>query len=313
MSASVYNVIWADDECATLMKDKTVRSFFTKFGIEVLEYVPTSEALRLAIDRNKDRVDAVIVDGNFSKADVVYLESDDISGLIHTASLIELYNVRREIPFFLFTARKVLLEQICKNGEIDYFVDNNRLIQKGDIQGLTKRIIEAVDHINSDEHKVKRKYAVLLDIAKEKLGSHCSDILYNFLLADEKDDKYDHPEVQFNQLRQILETIYDNLKKEKIIPDGISLNNFIKYLSGGLKDIKPTDKRFFFPNATSRLLTDVIYVTQDGSHSEGDLKLKVAEYVSNLQTPFLFRSCLYAVMDAIRWYNDLMNKLIEDK
>ena len=36
-------------------------------------------------------------------------------------------------------------------------------------------------------------------------------------------------------------------------------------------------------------------------------------YVSNLQAPFLFRSCLYAVMDAIRWYNDLMNKLIEDK
>ena len=308
-------MIWADDECATLKKDRTVRSFFTQYGIEVLDYVPTSEALRLAIDRNKDRVDAVIVDGNFSKGDVPYLESDDISGLIHTASLIELYNVRRDIPFFLFTARKVLLEQTCKNGEIDYFVKQDRLIQKGDIEGLTKRIIDAIEHINSDEHRVKRKYAVLLDMAKEKLGSNCSDILYNFLLADEKDDKYDHPEVQFNQLRQILETIYDNLKKDMIIPDDrrISLNNFVKYLSGGLEYNKPTDKRFFFPNATSRLLTDVIYVTQDGSHSEGDLKLKVAEYVSNVETPFLFRSCLYAVMDAMRWYNDLMNKLIEDK
>ena len=311
MSASVYNVIWADDECATLMKDKTVRSFFTQYGIKVLDYVPTSEALRLAIDRNKDRVDAVIVDGNFSKADVVYLESDDISGLIHTASLIELYNVRREIPFFLFTARKVFLEQTCKNREIDYFVKQDRLIQKGDIEGLTKRIIEAVDHINSDEHRVETKYAVLLNMAKEKLGPHCSDILYNFLLADEKDVKYDHPEVQFNQLRQILETIYDNLKKAMIIPDDrrISLNTFIPYLSGRLKDIKPTDKRYCFPNATSWLLTSVIHITQDGSHSEGDLRLKVAEYVSSVQTPFLFRSCLYAVMDAIRWYNDLMNKL----
>ena len=86
MEVNIYNVIWADDECATLKQDELIRKVFNEKRIEVLEYVPTSTALRNALETYKDEVDAVVVDGNFSKEDVDYLESDDISGLIHTVS-----------------------------------------------------------------------------------------------------------------------------------------------------------------------------------------------------------------------------------
>ena len=74
MSVNVYSVIWADDECITLEKDKNIRQLFDVKHIEVLAYVQTSEELKDKIETYKDRVDAIIVDGNFSKSPVEYLE-----------------------------------------------------------------------------------------------------------------------------------------------------------------------------------------------------------------------------------------------
>ena len=45
MEVNIYNVIWADDECATLKQDELIRKVFNEKRIEVLEYVPTSTAL----------------------------------------------------------------------------------------------------------------------------------------------------------------------------------------------------------------------------------------------------------------------------
>lgn len=41
MEVNIYNVIWADDECATLKQDELIRKVFNEKRIEVLEYVPT--------------------------------------------------------------------------------------------------------------------------------------------------------------------------------------------------------------------------------------------------------------------------------
>lgn len=189
MEVNIYNVIWADDECATLKQDELIRKVFNEKRIEVLEYVPTSTALRNALETYKDEVDAVVVDGNFSKEDVDYLESDDISGLIHTVSFLELYNTKRDIPFFLYTARKILLQDICKNRELDYFTTTKRLIQKGDIELLAEKIVSTVDHIHSIEFMVKKKYKALLNMAK-RVNDDCSENLYQFLLNEARDVDY---------------------------------------------------------------------------------------------------------------------------
>ena len=57
---NIYNIIWADDECFTLKKDENIRRMFDDRGIEVLEFVPTSEELRKALDKFKDKVDAFL-------------------------------------------------------------------------------------------------------------------------------------------------------------------------------------------------------------------------------------------------------------
>ena len=79
VTMNMYNIIWADDECDTLCRDSAVIKFFDKYGIEILDSCHTSEELRRSLTIFSDSVDAVVVDGNFSRNYVDYLESDDIS------------------------------------------------------------------------------------------------------------------------------------------------------------------------------------------------------------------------------------------
>lgn len=316
MSANVYNVIWADDECDTLSKDNAIRQLFDDNNIEVLKYVSTSEALKIAIESYKDKIDAVIVDGNFSKTDVEYVDRSDISGLIHTVSFIELFNVKRDIPFFLYTARKVLLEEICKNGELDYFKNTERLIQKGNIEELVNRIKNDVDHIHSIEFTVKKKYQTLISIAEE-LDEQSGENLHQFLLDEARDRNFDKSVDMFGKLRAILEVILDSCKDNQIVPEIVnSLNDFKRYWTldfrthewFGYNNYYPKDG--VMPKAIACSLGDLIDVLQDGSHKKQDLNLHVSEYVTEAKTPFLFRACLYLVMDILRWYHDINEKLI---
>lgn len=322
MKSNVYSIIWADDESATLAADKSIRRMLGDNNIEVLRYVQTSVELRDALTMFLDKVDAVVVDGNFSKYPVDYLESDDISGLMHTISFIELFNSRRDIPFFLYTARKVEIQKICKNQEISYFTEKQRLIQKGDIEKLIKGITEAVDHINSIEYQVKKKHKTLLDEAK-KINEKCADYLWEFLLDEARDQTYDRSIAMFNDLRLILDNVFKACKGDNIIPEELKTMNNIKYFFiygngergfnytiDGVKYVYELRKDVIQQVQISTLGT-LIDIVQDGSHDVKELTLHVSEYVRDTNRPYLFRTCLYLVMDLIRWYNDLNKRLVE--
>ena len=309
MSVNVYSVIWADDECITLEKDKNIRQLLDVKHIEVLAYVQTSEELKDKIETYKDRVDAIIIDGNFSKSHVAYLEPKDISGLIHTVSFIELFNNKRDIPFFLYTARKVMLQELCNNGEIDYFKNNNRLIQKGDIELLANQIVHDVDHIHSVEFMVKKKYKCLLDIA-QKVSPQCESDLHQFLLDEERDNKYDKAIDLFTSLRKVVEQIMDNSRDNDIIPEQITtLNDYKRYWNDKQNGVKP--KQGIMPLTINKTLWNLIDIIQDGSHSTQQLNIHVSEYVQETKRPFVFRACLFQVMDLLRWHNEIMSKLMD--
>lgn len=311
-NVNVYNIIWADDECATLKKDENIRLLLDDMGIEVLDYVPTSEKLRKSLDEFKDKVDAVVIDGNFSRDDVPYLEAEDISGLIHSLSLIEVYNIKRDIPFFLYTGKKQMLQEICSNGELNYFNKNKRIFQKGHLKELILAIIEAVEHIQSVEFRVRKKYCKMLDFAKT-IDNECSDNLYEYLLNEARDIDFDRTEAMFNNLRNILERITYLCREYQITPPEVnSLNNFKYYWAGkhGLNNCskQPTEK---MPSVVISTLWSFINIVQDGSHNKDNLDLFVREYVTDTKSPFLFRTCLYMTLDIMRWFNSIQTRLMK--
>lgn len=319
MSLKVYSIIWADDECDTLAKDKSIRRFLDMKHIEVLSFVRTSKELKHKLEFFSDKVDAVVVDGNFSKEDKDYLEADDISGLVHTVSFIGQFNVKRDIPFFLYTAKKVMLEDFCHNGEIDYFTDSARprFFQKGNIEELFNEIINTVEFIHSVEFMVKKNYRSLLDLAG-KVSASCEENLYQFLLDEARDTKFDKSRDMFTSLRQMLEEVQTGCKDIGLIPKKINtLNHFKFYWTNEKMGCKiafsneeyhamPTSG--IMPKVVCHTLDKLIDVLQDGSHKTNNLNLHVSEYVTNVHSPFLFRGCMYLVMDVIRWFVDTADK-----
>ena len=318
LNVNFYNIIWADDECFTLEKDENIRLMFDDRGIEVLAYVPTSDELRKALDNYKDKVDAVVIDGNFSRDSISPLEPNDISGLVHSLSLIELVNIKRDIPFFLYTGKKQLLQEICSNGELKYFNDNNRIFQKGHLKELVDAIIYDVDHIQSIEFRVKKKYGQILKFA-ETIDDVCSDNLYEFLLNEARDITFQRTELMFNDLRNILEKIVAFCNDLEITPKEVkSLNNFKHYWCDCLDKIRwdgpvQCPKRYkdfeLMPKVITSTLWNYIDILQDGSHSKPGLRLFVREYVTETKSPFLFRTCLYQTLDILRWFNDVEKKI----
>ena len=318
-NVNTYNIIWADDECFTLKKDENIRQLFDDKGIEVLAYVPTSEKLRVALDAYKDKVDAVVIDGNFSRNDVPTLDAKDISGLVHSLSLVEVYNIKRDIPFFLYTGKRQLLQEICTNGELLYFNNNKRIFQKGQINQLVDDIIKSVEHIQSVEFRVRKKYRKILEFAKS-IDNECENKLYVFLLNEARDITFKRAESMFNDLRNILEIIVGFCRNLDIIPNEVkSLNHFKYYWTGQKLDRinweGPTQcpkkyKNFeLMPKVITSTLWSFIDILQDGSHSTEDLKLYVREYVTDTKTPFLFRTCLYQTLDILRWFDDVEHRI----
>ena len=308
---NIYNIIWADDECFTLKEDENIRQLFDDKGIEVLDYVPTSEKLRIALDAYKDKVDAVVIDGNFSRDEVPFVEANDISGLVHSLSLIEIFNIRRDIPFFLYTGKKQMLQELCTNGELRYFNNNKRIFQKGQVRELTTAIIAAVEHIQSVEFRVRKRYSKILDFAK-LIDDNCYDELYEYLLNDARDIEFDRTEAMFNNLRNILERIVDFCKMSDITPQDVQTLNQFKYYWGrrGLNGCPYIPKTNDLMSPTMvKSLESLIDIVQDGSHHKDNLNLFVREYVTETQTPFLFRTCLYLTLDVIRWYNEIAHNL----
>lgn len=316
MAKIAYKVIWADDECDSLCQDKTINRCFDAKGIEVIKYAHTSDELRGALERFYDQVDAVIVDGNFSRSGE--LEDDgehlDITGLVHTLSFIDTFNQKRDIPFFLFTGKKSKIQEMCnKYDMLAYFIETGRIYQKGEIDELTNAIIKDVEHIHSIENFVTQRYDTVLKMAskigrdEKKFVYSARDLLFQFLLDEARDRSFDKAVTMFANLRQIVEQIYEGCKNMEIMPtpeqnnDKDALNYFKRYWDPQSKlKLRPVEG--VMPKALVSMIPTCIPILQDGSHATENLHLDVSEYVAASQTPYMFRMQLYFVLNLIDWF-----------
>lgn len=158
-----------------------------------------------------------------------------------------------------------------------------------------------------------------------EVSPQCYSDLHQFLLDEARDKSYDKVVDIFTSLRKVLKQILDGCIKNDIIPqteqilflkkgeyknDKWSLNNFSMYWGNKtLTNYIPLDG--IMPQTIKTTLWELVQIVQDGSHSLNTLNLHVSEYVQETQRPFVFRACLYQVMDIINWYNDLLSKLYE--
>lgn len=304
---SICNVIWVDDEIENICPEfglGGLKRDLKKYNIEVIGKAHSFLEFKELMAICKDRVDAVITDANFNDVSRAVAKDDDFKGLIKMIRIIESYNERRDIPFYLYSGKGAYFS--FQNGELDYFDDNGRRFNKGDYEKMFKRIREDVEHINSSSFRIRKKYTKELKAASLIEGNE--ECLMDALLYDYSDE-WEKTEDYFNPIRKVGESIFDECKRLKIIPPIYELNAISRFLNYGCNEnFSVISGEEIMPKPLARSLWFFLDITQDGSHKKGELKLGVDKYVRETKNINLFRSVLYIAMDLCLWYEKVRDE-----
>ena len=305
MAASVYNVIWADDEIDSYRRDITVTTILNNQQVKILDYAHTSSELKEKLNEWEDVVDAVITDGNFDKRKTVDIVRST-SGLSDVLSFIHYYNRKRVIPFFLYTGKPELLREKFTDGELEYFEKRNRLFEKGTLKKMLINLKSEVDRVNTPSFRIRNKYTKEFEAAK-----HIDDAdryLMTGLLYLYEDDSWKNVQDYFNPARKIVERMMTKCMELNILPPKTSLNNASRYFSNTPNDNHIRLNEEIMPRTLAESLFYFLKITQDGSHDENDMNLGVDKYVRENKNINLYRTILYIVMDLLVWFDSVCKK-----
>lgn len=295
---NVCNLIWVDDEIDTLLTTQK-KHILEREGFKIIGVARTYKDFINIIDICYDRVDAVITDANFNIESTTINGERDLSGFVKIRECRDTYNLKRDIPFYLYTKRIDVLHDKYEDGELDYFENNNRIFDKAEFSEMIKQIRKDVEHINSPSFRIRNKYSKELEAAKAIDGNE--EALFNALMHDYSEN-WNNAQDFFNPARKIVERIFDACKKESIIPQLPSLNSFSYFLQGKDEKYEIREGCSIMPRTLVHSLKYFLDITQDGSHGTNDLLLGVDSYVRESKNINLFRTILYIAMDICLWY-----------
>ena len=314
----MYNIIWADDD--TGIYDASYESLADTLeskDVKIIATATNAEELEERIKENLNFVDAVIIDANFSVDGDDPEDEHDISGLQYCVhNLLRTYGKKgAKIPFALYTARKLDdLKEWCKAGhELRYFEEHKLLFDKR--RHSTGKVLDAliaeIQLIKTPEFKIRSRYEK--EFAAAELIPDAGDILIKGLLFEYNEDSstIDAQDL-FTPLRKIVEKIMDSLKEEELLPPipSTQANGFYKFLCGEHPIFKLEEKSFM-PAPLVCSLKFFLDITQDGSHSNKELKLAVDKYVAENKNINLYRTVLYIAMDLLLWHKRTIERVFD--
>ena len=168
---------------------------------------------------------------------------------------------------------------------------------------LLDRIKNDVDKINSAEFQIENQFKneLLCCKAFDKQCNGDSYSLIRSLLIKSHINDLQNTEKHFNEFRKLLENMNTVAANFGIVPKGLSLNDFSKFLCRH-KDLKYLLCDDILPKPLYAILFYVIRLAQDGSHDTPDLQYGVHRYVSEIHDALIIRSILFAVIELLCWF-----------
>lgn len=294
----IYRIIWADDEIDALL-DENSKALISKQHVEVIK-CNNAAMLEEKLKNVSHRIDAVIVDANFTAKDFTPSDETNVSGFRRAMRLREGY---KHIPFFLYTQR-VNLSDLVDEDELSYFKENDAIIFKeNNLSPLLDRIKKDVDKINSAEFQIDNQFKNELyyfQIFDKQCDGKSYDLIRG-LLIQSREGSLSGTEKYLNQFRS---EILDNMNKVAahfgIVPQGISLNDFSHFLCSSAEGYKI--KVEVLPKALRMLMQYIVRMVQDGSHKSSNLQYEVNQFVSSNKDTMIIQSLLFAIIELVSWF-----------
>ena len=294
----IYRIIWADDEIDALL-DENSKALISKQHVEVIK-CNNAAMLEEKLKNVNHRIDAVIVDANFTVRDFTPSNETVVSGLRKAMMLIGEY---KHLPFYLYTQR-VNLSDLVDEDELCYFKDNDAIFFKSNgLLPLLDRIKNDVDNYNSAAFQIDNLFKKELNFF-QIFDKQCNAKSYNLireLLIQSREGALTGAEDYFNQFRsKILENMNAVAAHFGIVPEGLSLNDFSRFLCSKAEKYKL--KKEILPKALHMLMEYVVRMVQDGSHKRGNIQYGVHQFVSENKDTLIIQSLLFATIELMSWF-----------
>jgi hypothetical protein len=301
----MYKVLWIDDQ----HKDSEMVQFAIEADNEglFLEGYSSFEEGFEALERRPENFDLILLDGLFFEKKGQVSGTEDESGIGMAIAKINELKSHKVFPWFVLSGK----DKFTK-GENSLLVANKaKCFDKtnpADVVQLFAQMKAAASE--QPDAQLKYKYAHLLEVCSEQfLGTEHFVRLFGLIKHVESPDKLVNTEDMLNPIRKIMERMFTSMADRGIIPEAIISNKgWITGASLFLANKHPDYEHLseIAPPLVSESIHRLLNIIQDASHGDGELRLKVDQYLKNAPSDYFYRSCVYLLFDLLLWFKALM-------
>lgn len=301
----MYNVLWIDDQ----YKDPEMIQFAIEADNEglFLEGYPSFEEGFDALEKNLEQYDVILLDGLFFEKKGQEIGTEDESGIgMAIAKINELKN-KKVFPWFVLSGKDKFTKgenSLLKANKAKCFDKTN----PSDVVRLFEEM--KITASQQPDSQLKHKYKDMLEVCSDIfLGSANYSRLFSLIRHIENVERLSNTEDMLNPIRKIIERIFTRLAEVGIIPEAILankgwINGSSLFLSNKHADYEHITE--IIPPIIGENFYRLLNIIQDASHGEGELKLKVDQYLKSTHSDYLYRSCVYLLFDLLIWFKDFI-------
>ena len=301
MSNKVYNILWVDDEHEKL--DDTKRSALD-FDLKLVPF-KSLDAGMAELERNLVLYDSVLLDAKFFEKEDDVPDTED-TDYVHRAKE-RILQLPKKFDIHILTGQAEAFDSS------DFKKAFKKVFKKGiseDVDALFNSLRGAAE--GQLDFQIRNEYKRVFEIGNEKyLGSKIYEPITNLLKQIKSTNDFEPTKDNLLPLRKIIENSFDKLFELGIIPEEIykaGLNPTVKFLCNNksnsgynvVKDFMHPSMAYFFDN--------LVFITQDSQHDKKGLKLNVDEYISNIKSPYLFKSLVFQLLDYLIWLKEFIDE-----
>jgi hypothetical protein len=301
----MYKVLWIDDQ----YKDPEMIQFAIEADNEglLLEGYPSFEEGFEALERKLEHFDIILLDGLFFEKKGQESGTEDEFGIGMAIAKINELKSKKVFPWFVLSGKDKFTKgenSLLKANKAKCFDKTN----PPDVVKLFQEMKSAASQ-QPDAH-LKHKYADLIETCSDHLlGSDHFTRLFALIKHVENLEKLTNTEDMLNPIRKIIERMFTRMAENEIIPKGIISNK--GWINGSSLFLANKHAEYehlseITPTLVSENFHRLLNIIQDASHSGGELRLKVDQYLKSAQSDYLYRSCVYLLFDLLLWFKDFM-------
>ncbi|MGG5614712.1 hypothetical protein ACPDHD_00395 [Myroides odoratimimus] len=294
MEEKIYKILWIDDEHEALTGTKGR----AKHNGIILVPFKSLEGGMAELERNSALYDGVLLDAKFLEEENDEAGTEDTDN-VHRAKE-RIFGLQKKFEVFVLTGQAEAYEDQTFGKAF------KNVYKKGvdsDVEALFIAIKAAAD--KQEDTQIKHHYSPLFNKIKkgsflEKHESSLIEILRNIEVGSD-----------FNTIRKVLESLFLKLSELSIIPNGFTEEKGWITGTSLFLSAKHSDYEFIsqiIHPTVSELLYRLLNIVQDASHSEGNLKLKVDEFIKIQPTGYLYKSTVYNFLELLVYFSILIEE-----